>query len=171
MVNLEDYIEVDVCDRVKEQAQEAARRIGQLEDSILKGEGNLASCIGKIVVAEYLETECHLESQSYTLMYGGRRSAVKTTQSQGCPDTSFEAKVPMKNAKNQGCEIYIFTRVSYDYKKAWILGWYPKERFLEDAEKVLAGDFDASNRWTAKADCYSIDISELAPLEKYLIDL
>lgn len=171
MVNLEDYIEVDVSERVREQAREAARKMGSLDGSILKGEGNLASCIGKIVVAEYLEVECHIESQSYTLMYGGRRAAVKTTQSKGCPDTSFEAKVPKLNAKNQGCEIYIFVRVSYDYKKAWILGWYPKERFLEDAEEVEVGDFDPTNKWRASAACYTMDISELAPLEKYLIDI
>lgn len=85
MVNFEDYIEVDVSGRVKEKAQEFARKLGNLDGSILKGEGNLASCIGKIVVSEYLEVECHMESQSYTLMYGGRRAAVKATISKGCP--------------------------------------------------------------------------------------
>lgn len=171
MVNLEDFIEVDVSERVRELAKPCARKIGNLKGSILEGGGNLASCIGKIVVSEYLETECHIEAQSYTVMYGGRRAGVKTTRAGGCPDTSFTAKIPEENCENHGCEIFIFVRVSYDYKKVWILGWYPAERFLNDAKKAKKGYYDPSNNWTAKAACRIMNISELAPLEKHLIDI
>ena len=166
MVNLEDYIEVDVSERVREQARIYSRNLGELSGSIKKGKGNFIGYIGKIVVSEYLGVRLNVESKSYDFMYGGRRAAVKAKGRKGCPDTSFAVTVTMDKAETQDCEIYIFTCISYDHKKAWILGWYPKERYLEEAEEVLKGTRDARNGWEASADCYNMDISELYPLEK-----
>jgi hypothetical protein len=171
MVNLEDYIEVDVSERVRELAREYSRNLGELPGSIKKGKGNFIGYIGKIVVSEYLGVRLNVESKSYDFMHGGRRASVKAKGRRGCPDTSFAVTVTKDKSESQDCEIYIFTCISYDHKKAWILGWYPKERYLEEAEEVLKGTYDASNNWTASATCYNMDISKLEPLERHFIDL
>lgn len=171
MVNLEDYIEIDVSERVRELAREYARNLGQLPGSIREGKGNFVGFIGKIIVANYLEVDLHVESKNYDLIYGGRRASVKSKEAKGCPDPWFEATVTKKGADKQDCEIYIFTRVSKDFKKAWILGWYPKWQFLEEAEEMPVGHIDITNGHVITEECYNMEISKLHPIEKRLIDV
>ena len=45
MVNLEDYIEVDVSERVRKQAREYSDNLGVLPGSIKEGKGNFVGFI------------------------------------------------------------------------------------------------------------------------------
>jgi len=153
-------IEVKITETHLESAKTLAKNLGQLKNSITGGDGNLAGFIGEVVVSE-ITGSSHSNTYDYDLILpSGKTVDVKTKRTNYAPRENYDCSVAAFNTK-QKCDYYAFVRVKNDLSVAWILGFYEKSLYFQDANLHKRGDYDPDNRFTFKADCYNIKISNL----------
>lgn len=152
-------IQIDITPDHIEKANGLSESLGVLKNSITTGEGNLAGFIGEVVVAEHLGAT-HTNTYDYDLVLGDKRVDVKTKRTNYPPRENYDCSVAAFNTR-QKCDYYAFVRVKNDLTKAWILGFYGKSDYFNDAKFHRKGEFDESNKFTFKADCYNIQIGKL----------
>lgn len=128
--------------------------MGELHNSITKGEGNMCGFIGEYVIADLMGVDI-LDTNDYDMISEDQRIEVKTKRSNPVPKAKYEASVANFNT-NQACDYYFFTRVRNRMDKAYVLGFYPKTKFYEDATFRKKGEWDFSNGFKFHADCYNI---------------
>jgi|LakMenEpi03Aug12_release.lakeMendotaPanAssembly.Ray.scaffolds.fasta_scaffold75129_5 hypothetical protein len=159
-------IEVSITDEMREIANEKAEKLGQLRNSITRGEGNVAGFLGELVVQSVMGGELK-STRDYDIVFDNDVKAdVKTKRCTSAPLEHFDCSISDYNTV-QKCNRYIFVRVLKDYKKAWILGWYPKDQYYTDATFIQQGQLDRSNNWRAKCDCWNMPISSLKKIEEF----
>lgn len=153
-------IEFEVTKDMLEKAEEKAKKLGELRNSVSRGEGNIAGYIGEMVVAQAIDADV-VDTYDFDLRTKeGKTIDVKTKRTTVEPKEFYECSVAAFNTK-QKCDYYAFVRVLDNYKKAWLLGYYPKTKYFEDARFLKKGTKDGSNGFIVKADCYNIEITRL----------
>lgn len=141
-------------------AETKAKEMGQLRNSITRGAGNLAGFVGEFLVADLIGAEVS-NTYDYDLIgIDGKKIDVKTKRTNYPPQSHYECSVAAFNTK-QKCDVYSFVRVKNDFSVGWVLGFYDKKSYFEDAQFHKKGDFDPDNNFVFKADCYNIRISDL----------
>lgn len=159
-------IEVTITDEMLDIAKEKADKLGQLKNSITRGEGNVAGFLGELAVLSVMGGELK-GTRDYDIVFDNDVKAdVKTKRCTSPPQEHFDCSISDYNT-TQKCDRYIFVRVLKDYKKAWILGWYPKEEYYTEATFIQQGQLDRSNNWRAKCDCWNMPISNLKKIEDF----
>ena len=152
--------EINVTPDMVMNAMKKAKEMGQLNNSITRGQGNIAGFIGEEVARHVLGGEEN-NTYDYDLITGkGLRVDVKTKRTSVKPKDYYECSVAALNTK-QDCDYYAFVRVHNDMHTAWFLGVYPKESYYQDAKFLKKGEVDPSNNFTVKSDCYNLPISSL----------
>ena len=143
-----------------EKAEAKSEEMGKLNNSITKGDGNIAGFIGEFMVAEETgSTVCN--TYDYDLISKKNwRIDVKTKRTNFPPKPYYECSIAAYNIK-QDCDFYVFTRVKNDLSVGWILGYYAKMKYFKDAVFHREGDIDNDNKFVFKADCYNMKISSL----------
>lgn len=155
--------EIKITETHLETAKVLAEDLGELRNSITTGEGNLAGFVGEVIVAEAIGAS-HSNTYDYDLVLpDGKTVDVKTKRTNYAPKENYDCSVAAFNTR-QKCDYYAFVRVKNDFSCAWILGFYSKTDYFNDATFHKKGDFDPDNSFTFKADCYNIEISKLAKL-------
>jgi len=153
-------IEVAITPEMIKQAQKEAEELGVLRNSITEGNGNVAGILGELVVAKATGST-KSNTRDYDLLRpDGSKSDVKTKRCTSQPESYYECSVADFNT-SQRCDSYVFVRVLKDFSKAWIVGELPKKEYFEKAKFLQKGDYDPSNNWKCKADCYNVPISKL----------
>lgn len=154
-------IEVKITEEMIAKAKEQAIAMGELRNSIRKGEGNLVGFIGEQVAQKVLGGFID-NTYDHDLMMDDFMTAVdvKTKETKCAPLPHYSCSVANYNA-TQKCDYYCFVRVKKDLSVGWYLGVYPKESYVKDAIFLRTGDFDPDNNFTVKADCYNMPISKL----------
>ena len=153
-------IEVKITGFHIESAKTLAEDLGQLKNSITSGDGNLSGFIGEVVTSE-ITGSSHSNTYDYDLILpSGKTVDVKTKRTNYAPREYYDCSVAAFNTK-QKCDHYAFVRVKNDLSIAWILGFYEKATYFQDAKFHKKGDYDPDNRFTFKADCYNMKISNL----------
>lgn len=145
-----------------------AKEMGQIKNSILKGEGNDTGFLGEEVVKSWLRERGEVSGDNtyeYDFIFNGFRCEVKTKLTTVKPKSSYDCSVANYNP-NQKCDYYIFARILGDMQKAWILGFIAKDEFFRNSVFLMKGDLDPSNNYTVKADCYNIKISRLLDIKQ-----
>ena len=150
-------IEVTITPELYYKAQYKSSIMGSLNNSITSGEGNVAGFIGEYIVADYIDAEV-VDTYDYDLLKKDIRIDVKTKRCTSPPKLNYDCSICGLNP-NQKCDEYWFVRILNDYSKAWILGWYPKKEYIEDARLYKKGDIDG--KFTFHTDAYNIPISKL----------
>jgi hypothetical protein len=163
-------IEVEVDNRMRQIARERAERLGKMRGSIRKGAGNLIGCIGCELVkklypfaVEVSERHSNLlririiDNRFFFVALKGKGTKVE-------PKPEYDCSVTATAKEKQKCDFFFFTRVNYEYTKGWVLGFMPREEYFARARFLKAGEYDATNKYNAKADCYNLKISELYEL-------
>lgn len=148
-----------------ESANSRSSKMGELNNSITRGQGNIAGFVGEEIVMdfarEFYPYDIRLDdSYDYDLMWGRWRIDVKTKRTAVAPLDSYEASIAAFNTKQQ-CDAYVFVRVMNDYSCGYICGWEAKRTYFEKARFLRAGEYDNSNRWTCRADCYNVQYGNL----------
>lgn len=160
-------IEVLITDEMLEIANNKAQKLGQLRNSITRGDGNVAGYLGELVVKSLMGGEIK-DTRDYDIVFpNGIRADVKTKRCTSKPSEYYECSISDYNTM-QKCDRYIFVRVLKDYKKAWVLGWYPKDQYYTEATFIQQGQIDPSNNWRAKCDCWNLPISSLKKIEDFM---
>ena len=173
-------IEASLSPDVLKVAEQQAERLGSLNNSIEGGAGNAAGFVGEMMVAAYcgvLPSWAVSDVPSYqfdiTATYQDITDLsleVKTKRTTTAPRPQYEASIASCNT-SQKCDWYVFTRVliKNDGEKnlqprGWILGYMPRYDYYQKATFLKKGDFDPSNRFYVKHDCYNLPYSELFPM-------
>ncbi len=135
-------------------------------NSIQHGQGNLYGFIGEIVTNNYLKGKIE-NTYDYDIVFDKYKIDVKTKCCGSIPKTEYECSIAAYNTE-QKCDLYVFTRVSKDLNKCWILGYISKNEFFDKARFCKKGNVDKKSdlSWKFKADCYNMEIRELGDIEK-----
>ena len=165
-------IEIEVSDYYNVKARVMAKEMGTLNNSITKGEGNIAGFIGEFLVRDYLDGII-AHTYDFDVVANHQSYDVKTKRCTSPPKPYYDCSIAAFNTK-QKCDKYIFVRIlckDNRYVKAWILGEYDKEKYFKDARFLKKGQRDGDNGFVVKADCYNMAISKLnKPVKKLNID-
>ncbi len=159
---------VDITSDMVAEARQLANSIGRLGNSITKGDGNLAGCIGEVAVRDFLNSSYGSGASiagdyDYDLITRkNQRIEVKTKRCTSVPQPHYECSVAMFN-HTQNCDFYVFTRVSSD--KVYLLGFLPREEFTQKAKRMIKGQKDRNivngQHFKFHADCLNVKISDL----------
>lgn len=152
-------IQVEITDEMLLAAREKATEMGELNNSILKGQGSLAGFVGEQVVMKILGGKWE-NTYDYDINVNNVRIEVKTKQTTVQPLPHYECSVAAFNIK-QNCDAYAFVRVLKDFSVGWFLGVMKKDEFFQKAKRLKKGEVDPSNNFTVRADCYNLRIDEL----------
>lgn len=153
-------IKVAISNEMLAKAERKAKELGMLNNSILKGDGNLVGFLGEEIANQVLGGKIENSFNYDIVLKTGKTVDVKTKKTTVVPKEYYECSVAAFNTK-QKCDYYCFVRVKDDLSCGWVLGGYPKEEYFKDALFMKKGQLDSSNNFTVKADCYNMKISEL----------
>lgn len=155
-------IEIEITESMIQWAQEMADDLGQLRNSITKGDGNLAGFVGEVCANQIIQGSI-VGTKDYDIIKDGIAYDIKTKRCKNKPETYYECSVAAYNTI-QKCDYYVFVRVNNEMTKAWILGKYDKEKYFKDARFLKKGQRDGDNWFKVKANCYNMKISDLDPV-------
>jgi hypothetical protein len=163
---LSKIVEVNIPDYVIEQAKSKANALGELNNSIREGKGNLVGFIGELIVSLYFGGKI-ANTYDYDVIIKDRKIDVKTKETTVPPKPHYFCTVADYNTK-QKCDAYYFVRVTKDLKKAYLLGGLSKEGFYKKAQFFKKNTIDPTSNmgWTFTADCYNVYIQELYQMPK-----
>ena len=155
-------IEIKITEEMKKRAWSKARSMGEINNSITKGGGNIAGFLGEEVANKIIKGDIN-NTYDYDIIKNGVTYDVKTKRCTSEPKEYYECSVAAFNTK-QKCDHYVFVRIENikgRWGRAWILGCYEKNAYFEDARFLKKGQIDGNNKFKVKADCYNIAIKNL----------
>lgn len=159
-------IEVKITEEMKKKAWRKAREMGRINNSITRGDGNIAGFLGEEVANFLIKGEV-TNTYDYDIIKDGRKYDVKTKRCTSQPKNYYECSVAAFNTK-QKCDEYVFVRIENvkgKWGRAWVLGYYPKDKYFEDAKFLKKGQKDGDNGFLVKANCYNMSIKDLNKYE------
>tara|TARA_Y100000385_G_scaffold277144_1_gene323739 strand:+ start:334 stop:816 length:483 start_codon:yes stop_codon:yes gene_type:complete len=159
-------IEVKITEEMKKKAWRKSREMGEINNSITKGDGNIAGFLGEEVANFLIKGEV-TNTYDYDIIKDGRKYDVKTKRCTSQPKNYYECSVAAFNTK-QKCDEYVFVRIENlkgKWGRAWVLGYYPKDKYFEDAKFLKKGQRDGDNGFLVKANCYNMSIKDLNKYE------
>jgi|TARA_R110000796_G_scaffold173762_1_gene290738 hypothetical protein len=152
-------IEVQITNAMREVAHDMSSEMGILKRSITRGQGNVYGFLGELVALDVLDG-LHQNTMDYDIIVDGYKIDVKTKKTTVKPKPDYDCSVADLTRK-QNCDFYAFVRVLSDQSVGWFLGVKKAEQYFKDARYIKKGDYDNSNGFTARANCYNMPISEL----------
>ena len=152
-------IEVQITNSMRETAHDMASEMGILSRSITRGQGNVYGFLGELVALDVLGG-IHQNTMDYDILVDGSKIDVKTKKTTVKPKPDYDCSVADLTRK-QNCDYYAFVRVLSDQSVGWFLGVKKAEQYFTDARYIKKGDYDNSNGFTARANCYNMPISSL----------
>jgi hypothetical protein len=158
-------LELDVPIKLINLAEERAKKLGVLKNSITNGEGNIAGYIGQLLIKLVLKGE-DVDDYNFDVRKDNIRYEVKTKRCKFKPDSNYACSVCAHNTR-QNCDYYVFVRITNDYKKAWILGKKDSKKYLKESIFCKKGEIDPDSTfgWKFKENCYNLKIKDLEPFK------
>lgn len=157
-------LELLITEKMLANAKKLASEMGQLNNSITKGEGNIVGFLGEevaLVVLSERGNKCQrCNTYDYDIIANSKKVDVKTKLTSVPPKEYYSCSVASFNTK-QKCDYYAFVRINKNMDKAWWCGLYKKEDYYKDAIFMKKGQLDPDNNFVVKADCYNLPISRL----------
>ena len=147
------------------QAKKESVEMGSLNGSITGGKGNIAGLLSEIVISNRIDRMNRANTYDYDLIdiIDNKKYDVKAKRTNYTPRLDYECSIADWNTK-QECDGYIFTRITYEYDKLWLLGYLNKKNYFSLAKFHKTGEYDSSNNFTFKANCWNVKIKELLNL-------
>ena len=157
-------IAITITPEMLERAKKKSAEMGQLNNSIMNGAGNLTGFLGEEIVLASCDRFTEDNTYQYDMLLDGKHKVevkTKLQTSTTTPRLSYEASVTDYNP-DQETDFYIFCRVTKDLTMGWIAGIIKKEEYFEQATRHNKGDLDESNNFTFKCDCYNLAYHRLS---------
>jgi|TARA_R110000824_G_scaffold17005_4_gene69714 hypothetical protein len=180
-------IRLNVTKEMIDSARAKANALGSINNSILKGAGNVAGYLGEEVVASYVKAEVvsnnrGLEKYNHDLLLsGGCRIEVKTKRRTVSPRGYYDVSVA-RTSKHQQPDTYAFVslefeRVTHSHPKkyyglinAWLCGFMPANEYWKRAKLWKSGQIDKTNNFKTHVDMYNLAIEDLyQEIPEYII--
>ena len=130
-------IRIDITDDQRRRAKELYD-FNALNHSFTNGRGNMTGALGEIMVFDYYNPQLKFDNTfDYDLVTVNNnwRIDVKSKKITFDYPPSKNFKVGVSTAGKgikQNCDLYCFTFVHESYQYGYILGWYNKEKFVND---------------------------------------
>jgi hypothetical protein len=141
-------------------ATKMANAMGALNNSISKGDGNVAGFIGELIVASILDAKQDNTYQYDLVLPDGKTIDVKSKRTNRQPKPHYDCSVAAFNT-TQECDYYAFVRMNVEARVAWFLGMIPKEDYYKQATLIEAGDIIGSNQYMVRSSCYNLAIEDI----------
>jgi hypothetical protein len=100
-----------------EEAKRWAEDLGGINNSILKGGGNLAGRLGEIALARHLDVDIE-DHKDYDMIYKGDKIEVKTKRRTVPPQYSYDVSVA-ETSTHQKPDIYAFVSIEFEESGFW----------------------------------------------------
>lgn len=155
-----EFIEVEITKDMLEEAKRKADRLGELKNSITRGEGNVIGFLGEMVAQKVIGGKIVGTRDYDILTEDGQKWDVKSKKSSGPPLEHFECSVTNYNT-TQKCDRYIFVRVLKNFTKGYICGELPHDEYYKKATFIQQGQYDPRNKWRALCDCWNVVMTDL----------
>lgn len=156
-------IRFELTDEDRAECRRRAEALGQLRNSIMKGESNAYGVAGELIAMKFYGSDIAeiKDTRDYDILLAdGTKVDVKSKKTGYEPEPHWDCSVAGYNTQ-QKCDKYLFVRVHESLSHGWVLGEMPKQEFFNKATFWQQGQYDPRNRWRCKADCYSLEISGL----------
>jgi hypothetical protein len=162
-------VEIPVTNKALYYALLKAKELGSLNNSILKGAGNLTGFVGEEAFKVFLNNEEHNNTYNYDILHDNIRFEVKSKRTTVIPKDYYECSVADYNT-TQRCDYYVFTRVLWPKhdklpSKVYLMGYYNKEDYYKNARKLTKGSRDGDNGFVVHADCWNMKYSDLLDIK------
>jgi len=162
--NYTGIIHVPLTEEDNELAFEHGVEVGQLNNSITEGVGNLAGTLGelaflKIYQDAYRDKEVTFD---YDFLLYGKKWEIKTKNRTVPASLSFAASIsdcnPEQEADYYGFVSVIFNKKLDRFTGAEMIGYITPEDYFEQAVFCKKGETDPNSAigWTFKGDCYNV---------------
>lgn len=180
----EGFLQIDITPAMRARAAAKAQEMGQLRNSIRKGEGNIAGFLGEELVLAGFGCASSRNTYQHDLVVGNSTFEVKTKDRTVRPQILYEASVANYNATQQA-DFYVFTSLyrdeSVDTKSAtylpgdeyitgYVAGVIDKDDYKREAIFLRVGEVDPTNGWKVSADCYNLPYSRLMRFSRWRED-
>ena len=160
-------IEIEITQEMKKRAWRKAREMGEINNSITKGDGNIAGFLGEEVANNVIKGNIN-NTYNYDIVKGSVTYDVKTKRCTSEPKPYYECSVAAYNTK-QKCDYYVFVRlenINGRWTRACLLGYCGKEDYFKNARFLQKGKRDGNNNFQVKSDCYNMEIGDLKSVEQ-----
>ena len=159
--------QVEITKDIFDSAVDRAKSLGELNNSITHGQGNLAGYIGEELCKRWMFGEI-VDTYDYDLVVQNIKYDVKTKRCTSKSKPFYDCSIAKFNTR-QRCDRYVFVRVLFKDGKfpgqAWILGEKDKTEYFNQARYLRKGQIDPANNFVVKADCYNMAIKNLDPID------
>ena len=152
--------EVQITEEMRQKADHKAFMLGELNNSIMRGNGSHSGYLGEMIVVSVLGGKASNTFDYDIVLDDGTRVDVKTKRTSSPPLPHYSCSVAKFNTR-QDCDIYAFVRIKYDLSIGWYLGHIRKNDFYLRATEHKRGEHDPSNGFVFRADCYNLPIQDL----------
>ena len=152
-----------------EKAQDWAKYLGSINNSITKGGGNLAGRLGELALANHLGV-CVEDHKDYDMIYKGEKIEVKTKRRTVPPQYSYDVSVAATST-HQKPDRYAFISIEFEGKTAtgfyhkvksiWLVGDMAADKYFKLATEWNRGDEDESNGFVTLVDMFNMRIGDL----------
>ena len=156
-------IEVKITQDMIREAEEKSQEMGKLKKSITKGKGNVVGFLGELIANTFLKGEI-VNTYDYDIDTEWGTHDVKTKKCKDKPREDYDCSVAASNVI-QKCDYYFFVRVKNDLSVGWLLGYYPKEDYFNEAQYLKKGQRQGDNYFVVKANCYNMKIEDLLKVD------
>jgi len=161
------------------------RKMGEYENGELTAK--IEGVLGELVVEAWLVenklsfTDNRKNPEFDYLIEGCAKIEVKAKTRSVYPQSNYEATVPKYVHEFQKPGFYLFVSHKTDpkikkgkierYINSYIVGGIDRKTFDLHKRLLIKGDYDPSNKWNCKESCYNLNISQLIPINEFLIRL
>lgn len=171
LITQDGFIEVVVTPEMMQRAEAKAEEMGELRNSIRRGQGNVAGFLGEEVVKSVFAGSAEQNTFQHDIVFEEVSFEVKTKDRTVVPSLGYEASVANYNTR-QRADFYVFTsllrnKASKCYEKGYVLGIIEKTEYFDKATFLQKGDIDPTNGWMVSADCYNLPYAALSRFESW----
>ena len=171
-------IRLDFDDSMIARAKEKAASLGSINNSILKGGGNIAGYLGEEALAPYIDAQIvsnnrGLDKYNHDLLLDcGHRLEVKTKRRTVPPKSYYDVSIA-ETSRHQKPDLYAFISLEFDratkthpkkyygLKNVWLCGFMSSYEYWERAKLWESVKIDRTYNFKTHVNMYNLPIGEL----------
>ena len=175
-------IQLPYTEEMITQARKEAVKLGSLNNSILKGAGNVAGFLGEIATTSFLGAERisnneGIDKYHHDIIWNDEKCEVKTKRRLKSPLPDYDVSIAATSLHQRPfVETYLFVSLEFErseyrhdiggkvymgLKKIWLVGQKSAKDYFKEATFYPEGQVTGSNNFKTVRDMYNLKISGL----------
>ena len=179
-------IQLPYTEEMIKQVRKEAVELGPLNNSIVKGAGNVAGFLGEIATTSFLNADRisnkeGIEKYNHDIIWNNQNCEVKTKRRLKPPLPDYDVSIAATSLHQRPfVETYLFVSLEFErseyrhdiggkvymgLKKIWLVGQKSAKDYFELATFYPEGQVTGSNNFKTVRDMYNLKIGELDNIE------